>query len=675
MSLAFVGITLNIRNNTTYPIRINVLGSPFNPLDTVNAKTEYRWDITAFNPSDNDVLTLEYKPVGAAVFSTFTYQIYNTNIQGLISALDALGIGYFQSYTELGQLYLSTYNDNNVFGLLTITNNGTPATSTTTTTTTGAPTTSTTTTTTTGLPTTSTTTTTTTLAPTTTTSTTTTTTAAPTTSTTTTTTTAAPTTSTTTTSTTAAPTSTTTTTTTAAPITSTTTTSTTAAPTSTTTTTTTAAPTTSTTTTTTTAVPTTSTTTSTTTPAFSLYSLTYNNGDFASSACDGNTGNVGPFNYYTASQPLANGTILYSDSALTTPASNGYYSNSIFNWEITDSLGTLSNQTSCSGTTTSTTTTTTTIATTSSTTTTTTLAPATFILGFATSNPNDACYNGLFDTNTYYSTNGSVLGNGLVLYNDSALTTLVSNGWYSDGSLWYVVNTGNGTLTNQTACALTTTTTSTTTSTTTPAFSQYSLTYNNGDFASSACDGNTGNVGPFNYYTAAQPLANGSILYSDSALTTPANNGYYSNSIFNWDITDSLGTLSNETSCGGTTTTTSTTTSTTTAALIANIDITNGSLDVSISQVVFNGVIATLVGGTLPNTTGNGTSLNTTEIGTYTLDVYRSNSVAGQHITVTDSNGTIQCIAFGNGSGVESYSGVVYDGITNIQIDAQDGPC
>jgi hypothetical protein len=152
MSFAFVGITLNIRNNKTYPIRINVLGSPFNPLDTANAKTEYRWDITAFIPSNDDTITLEYKPVGAAVFSTFTYQIYNTNIQGIISALDALGIGYFQSYTELGQLYLSTYNDNTEFGLLTITNNGAPATSTTTSTTTAAPTTSTTTTTTTGAP-------------------------------------------------------------------------------------------------------------------------------------------------------------------------------------------------------------------------------------------------------------------------------------------------------------------------------------------------------------------------------------------------------------------------------------------------------------------------------------------------------------------------------------------
>jgi hypothetical protein len=123
--------------------------------------------------------------------------------------------------------------------------------------------------------------------------------------------------------------------------------------------------------------------------------------------------------------------------------------------------------------------------------------------------------------------------------------------------------------------------------------------------------------------------------------------------------------------------TTSTTTTTTTAApLIANILINNGSLDVAVSQVDFNGVTATYISGQpLPNTTGNGTNLNTLQIGTFTLDVYKNNTIAGQHITVTDSNGTPQCIFFGSGAATLSYSGVVYDGITDIQIDVQDGPC
>ena len=253
MSLSVVSITLNIRNNRTYPQRINVLGSPVNPLDTANALTEYRWDITAFVPSSSDTLILQYKPVGASIFSTYTQELSNPNSDALVAALDGLGIGYFNYYIELGQTYLSTFNDDYVFGTLTINSNVTPP-----------------------LPTTTTTSTTTTAAPTTTT----TTTAAPTTSTTSTSTTAAPTSTTTTT---AAPTSTTTTT--AAPTTSTTSTSTTAAPTSTTTTT--AAPTS---TTTTTAAPTTTSTSTTTTTLFTNLSFDVgsNFGGYTFSAIDVN---------------------------------------------------------------------------------------------------------------------------------------------------------------------------------------------------------------------------------------------------------------------------------------------------------------------------------------------------------------------------------------------------
>jgi len=303
MSLACVSITLNIRNNKTYPIRINVLGSPYNPLDTTNAKTEYRWDITSFTPSNDDLLTLEYKQYGAAVFSTYTSQIYNTNIDGIIAALDGLGIGYFQSYTELGQLYLSTYNDVVEFGLLTISNNGAPATSTTTTTTTAAPTTSTTTSTTTAAPTTSTTSTTT-----------------------------------------AAPTTSTTSTTTAAPTTSTTST--------------------------TTAAPTTSTTSTTTTAAVFTYALGVDSIS-GNGACLDFT--IAPINYYSASSSLVNGVVLYQDPALSTLVPDNYYSDGIQNWLITSGNGTLTTETLCSLTTT--TTSTTTAAPTSTTTTSTTAAP------------------------------------------------------------------------------------------------------------------------------------------------------------------------------------------------------------------------------------------------------------------------------------------------------------
>lgn len=84
-----------------------------------------------------------------------------------------------------------------------------------------------------------------------------------------------------------------------------------------------------------------------------------------------------------------------------------------------------------------------------------------------------------------------------------------------------------------------------------PIYSQWLLTYNNGDFASSACSGNSGNRQPALYYTeAGTPLNNGSVLYSVPTLGQfTAANGYYSNGIFNWEIV-SDGILTNQTPCG-----------------------------------------------------------------------------------------------------------------------------
>jgi len=108
-------ISLNIRNNRPYPQKISVLGSPVNPLDTSNALTEYRWNITSFVATASDILTLPYRNKNSAIFSTFTFSLSNPSGQQLANALNQLGIGYFNYYTELGQNYLSTNNDDYVF--------------------------------------------------------------------------------------------------------------------------------------------------------------------------------------------------------------------------------------------------------------------------------------------------------------------------------------------------------------------------------------------------------------------------------------------------------------------------------------------------------------------------------------------------------------------------------
>jgi len=219
-NFAQVDVSLRIKNLRNYAQTANVMGNPYNLLDTANAQTEYRWNITGFVFTTEDTTTLEWKATGQPTFNLYTSILGAQTIESVLISLNGLGIGYFYTYVDAGQTYISTNNDNYVFNDLSIIGGGGggTTTTTTTTTTTAAPTTTTTTTTTTAAPTTTTTTTTTTAAPITTTTTTTTTTAAPTTTTTTTTTTEAPTTTTTTTTTTAAPTTTTTTTTTTLPV-------------------------------------------------------------------------------------------------------------------------------------------------------------------------------------------------------------------------------------------------------------------------------------------------------------------------------------------------------------------------------------------------------------------------------------------------------------------------
>jgi uncharacterized delta-60 repeat protein len=120
MALADVAITLNINNNVSYPIDINVLGNPANLRDNANATTQYRYNVTGFTFTNETNVIIQYKAVGASTFSTFTQQLQSQNIQGVINALNLLGIGSFQTYTQAGQTYISTYNNNFVFGQINI---------------------------------------------------------------------------------------------------------------------------------------------------------------------------------------------------------------------------------------------------------------------------------------------------------------------------------------------------------------------------------------------------------------------------------------------------------------------------------------------------------------------------------------------------------------------------
>lgn len=97
------------------------MGSPYNGNDNANANQEYRYNFTGyvFNTS-NSVLTIQVKGVGASQFSTVSTPFAGSTVQSVAETLNTLSIGIFSYYTDLGQTYVSTHNDENVYGDLTI---------------------------------------------------------------------------------------------------------------------------------------------------------------------------------------------------------------------------------------------------------------------------------------------------------------------------------------------------------------------------------------------------------------------------------------------------------------------------------------------------------------------------------------------------------------------------
>jgi uncharacterized delta-60 repeat protein len=118
--LSNVDVTLRIQSNVSYPVTISLFGNNFNLRDTTNATTEYRWDVTGLTFASNQNVALQYKQASASSFSNFTGSYQENTLISILTFLNTLGIGNFTTYIESGSTYISTYNDDYVFGNLTI---------------------------------------------------------------------------------------------------------------------------------------------------------------------------------------------------------------------------------------------------------------------------------------------------------------------------------------------------------------------------------------------------------------------------------------------------------------------------------------------------------------------------------------------------------------------------
>jgi hypothetical protein len=114
-------INILIASNRPYVQGFNAMGSKYNGNDNANANQEYRYNFTGyvFNTS-NSTLSIQVKGIGASQFTTFSTPFNGDTVQSVAQTINTLGVGLFDTYTFFGDTYVSTHNDDNVYGDLTI---------------------------------------------------------------------------------------------------------------------------------------------------------------------------------------------------------------------------------------------------------------------------------------------------------------------------------------------------------------------------------------------------------------------------------------------------------------------------------------------------------------------------------------------------------------------------
>ena len=102
----------------------------------------------------------------------------------------------------------------------------------------------------------------------------------------------------------------------------------------------------------------------------------------------------------------------------------------------------------------------------------------------------------------------------------------------------------------------------------------------------------------------------------------------------------------------------------------------NASLDISVTTIQVEALLPSVIGGTLPNTPGNTTTLGYgLSGGTYEVRVYYNSTLGGQRIAINSPLTGYECQNVSPGTGVLTFSTVGFDNIGLVQVYPEDGAC
>lgn len=113
-------ISINVKNNTNGTIPMSIMGNPANLADISNQTTQYQWNLTNFNLAGEDYVSVEYRPVGTTNYSTYSAPLNTPTVQGVVDALNGLGIGAFFIVTSGPNTYVQNYDDSYEFNNLNV---------------------------------------------------------------------------------------------------------------------------------------------------------------------------------------------------------------------------------------------------------------------------------------------------------------------------------------------------------------------------------------------------------------------------------------------------------------------------------------------------------------------------------------------------------------------------
>jgi len=115
-------ISFNITNNTNGIVPISILGNNADAMDTSNATTQYQWNLTGFTITNENTISIQYKPSGTSIFLIAQLSFSGTTLQSVCDALNTLNLGSFFITTSGGSTFINNYNNNVAFADLQIYN-------------------------------------------------------------------------------------------------------------------------------------------------------------------------------------------------------------------------------------------------------------------------------------------------------------------------------------------------------------------------------------------------------------------------------------------------------------------------------------------------------------------------------------------------------------------------